>query len=259
MDLGISGRRALVTGASTGIGKATAIGFAREGVRLVMTARTAERLQEAAREVRDLGAAVETVVADVTTQEGCHRVVEGALEALGGVDILINNAGSSRPRPAGSVASDPGWPDAWWEEALALNFLSSRRITEGLLPQMKASGWGRIVTLTGAMAQRSENAATPAKAALWSWSRTLSVEVAADGITVNCIQPGRINTPQIIERLLPSEAARQEEIDRGIPIGRFGEPEELAALAVFLASEPARYITGTQIPVDGGMLRMALP
>ena len=254
MDFGISGRRALVTGASSGIGKATAIALAQEGVQLVMAARTAERLHEAVQEVRGLGVTVDMVVADVTTAEGCREVVESALSALGGVDILINNAGSSRPRPAGDLDPDP-----WWEEALALNFLSSRRITEGLLPQMKAAGWGRIVTLTGAMAQRSENAATPAKAALWSWSRTLAVEVAALGITVNCIQPGRINTPQIIERLLPTEAARQDEIDRGIPIGRFGEPEELAALAAFLASEPARYITGTQIPVDGGMLRMALP
>ena len=86
-----------------------------------------------------------------------------------------------------------------------------------------------------------------------------SVQAAPDGVTVNCVQPGRINTPQIVERLLPTPQARQAEIDRGIPIGRFGEPEELAALVVFLASEPARYITGTQIPVDGGLLRMALP
>ena len=109
------------------------------------------------------------------------------------------------------------------------------------------------------MTSARANAAGPAKAALWSWSRTLSVEVAAAGVTVNCVQPGRINTPQIVERLLPTPQARQAEIDRAIPIGRFGEPEELAALVLFLASEPARYITGTQIPVDGGLLRMSLP
>src|SRR3546814_8133984 len=109
------------------------------------------------------------------------------------------------------------------------------------------------------MTQPGVNAAGPAKAALWSWSRSLSAQLAPHGITVNCIAPGRIKTPQIVGRLFPTEESRQSEIQQRIPMGRFGEPEELAALVAFLASEPAGYITGVQIPVDGGMFRMALP
>lgn len=254
MDLGIRGRKALVTGASTGIGKAIALGLAAEGVQLMMTSRDPARLAAAVDEVRQAGGTVHSLAADVTTAAGCAQVGKDAARHFGTVDILINNAGSSRPRPADLVDDE-----AWWEEAFALNFLAARRITGYLLPAMCEQGWGRIITLTGAMTAARSNAAGPAKAALWSWSRTVSIESAAQGVTVNCIQPGRINTPQILERLVPTEAARQAEIERGIPIGRFGEPQELAALAVFLASEPARYITGTQIPVDGGLLRMALP
>lgn len=254
MDLGIKGRRALVTGASTGIGKAVALGLADEGVELFLTSRNEGRLQAVVDQVSKTGATVHSVAADVTSREGCQSITDAALKHFGTIDILINNAGNSRPQPTGELDAE-----AWWEEALALNFLSSRRITEPLLPAMRLQRWGRIVTLTGAMTSAKSNAAGPAKAALWSWSRTLSIENAANGITVNCVQPGRINTPQILERLVPTEAARQAEIERNIPMGRFGDPDELAALVLFLASEQARYITGTQIPVDGGLLRMALP
>lgn len=254
MDLGIKGRKALVTGASTGIGKAIARGLAAEGVELLMTSRDPDRLATAVAEVGETGATVHSLPSDVTTAQGCAAIAEAAMDQFGTVDILINNAGNSRPRPAGEFDEE-----AWWEEAFALNFSAARRLTNALLPAMQAQQWGRIVTLTGAMTAAKSNAAGPAKAALWSWSRTVSVEAAPHGVTVNCVQPGRINTPQILDRLVPTEAARQAEIDRGIPIGRFGEPEELAVMAIFLVSEPARYITGTQIPVDGGLLRMALP
>lgn len=257
MELGINKRKALVTGASTGIGKAVALGLAREGVEVMMTSRDAVRLDAAVDEVRKTGGTVHHLAADVTTRHGCSAIADAALAQFGTVDILINNAGNSRPRPTGDLNVDG--EESWWEEAFALNFSAARRITERLLPLMRAQKWGRIVTLTGAMTSVKSNAAGPAKAALWSWSRTVSVESAPDGVTVNCVQPGRINTPQILERLVPTEAARQAEIERGIPIGRFGEPDELAVLVVFLASDAARYITGTQIPVDGGLLRMALP
>ncbi len=254
MELGIAGRKALVTGASTGIGRAVSLGLAAEGVELLMSSRDPGRLDAAVRAVRDAGGIAEGIASDVATREGCAVVADAARRRFGTVDILINNAGGSRPRPTGDFD-----PEAWWDEALSLNFRAARLVTEALLPPMVAQRWGRIVTLTGAMTAARSNAAGPAKAALWSWSRTVSVEAAPHGVTVNCVQPGRINTPQILERLVPTPEARQAEIDRGIPIGRFGEPEELAALVVFLASEPARYITGTQIPVDGGLLRMALP
>ena len=256
MDLKIAGKRALVTGASTGIGRASALALAAEGARLAITARNESLLAALKAEIDALGGPpAESIIADIAAPGGSTQLVASVERLLGGVDILVNNAGGSRPRDAAAGDAD----DAWWDEAFALNFTSARRITEGLLPGMKSAGWGRIITLTGAMTQRRINAASPAKAALWSWSRSLSAEVAAHGITVNCIAPGRISTPQIVNRLFPTEAARKAEIDASIPMGRFGEPEELAALVAFLASDVAGYITGTQIPVDGGMFRMALP
>lgn len=254
MDFGIEGRKVLITGASTGIGKAVALGLASEGAHVMLTSRDPKRLVEAIAAVRATGSQAEGVAADITTAAGCAEIVSEALRHFSKIDILINNAGGSRPLTA--EVSDT---QQWWDEAFALNFQAARRITEGLLPSMRERQWGRIVNLTGAMTSAQTNAAGPAKAALWSWSRSLSIQEAPRGITVNCVQPGRINTPQIVDRLLPTPESRQAEIDRNIPIGRFGEPAELAALVCFLASEPARYITGTQIPVDGGMLRMALP
>lgn len=257
MDLKIAGRRALVTGASTGIGHATALALAAEGVKLVVSARNETALAALRDEILATGAAApEIVVADITTAAGCALVVEEAGRKLGGVDILVNNAGGSRPR---DVDNADQTDDDWWEESFALNFTAARRITDGIVPAMKTAGWGRIVTLTGAMTQPNVNAAGPAKAALWSWSRSLSAQLAPHGITVNCIAPGRISTPQIVGRLFPTEDARRAEIEQRIPMGRFGEPAELAALVAFLASDIAGYITGTQIPVDGGMFRMALP
>lgn len=257
MDLKIAGRRALVTGASTGIGRAIARGLAAEGTHVAVTARNRAKLDELADEIAATGAQRPVVVvADIATMDGAATAVAETLRQSGPVDILINNAGGSRPRDAGTAGLTD---DEWWEESFALNFSAARRVTERLVPGMKSAGWGRIVTLTGALTQPGVNAAGPAKAALWSWSRSLSAQLAPHGITVNCIAPGRIKTPQIVERLFPTEEARRAEIDQRIPMGRFGEPEELAALAVFLASDQAGYVTGAQIPVDGGMIRMALP
>src|SRR5215510_1892920 len=128
-------------------------------------------------------------------------------------------------------------------------------------PQLAVSPrarWGRIITITGSLALKRMNAATPAKAAITSWSRALSIQVAADGITVNCVAPGRINSAQMLNRLFPTEEARRREIELNVPAGRFGEPEEIAAVITFLASARASYVTGTMIPVDGGFLRLDL-
>ena len=257
MDLNIGGKRALITGASTGIGRATALALAAEGVKTAVSSRSEAPLAALKDAIIAAGGpSPAVIVSDITTAEGASYLINEAQRQLGGVDVLVNNAGGSRPRPDGEVGASE---DVWWDEAFALNFTAARRITEGLLPGMKAAGWGRIITLTGAMTLRRINAAAPAKAALWSWSRSLSAELAPHGITVNCIAPGRINTPQITGRLFPTEQARRAEIEQNIPMGRFGEPEELAAMVAFLASEQAGYITGTQIPIDGGMIRMALP
>ncbi len=252
MDLAITGKRALVTGASSGIGRGIALALAAEGVRLAICARDRQRLNDVAAELGRAGAPEPVIVAaDLSTPEGVRDAAAAARLALGGVDILVNNAGGSRPLPQDAE-------DRSWDEAFALNFAAARRLTQALLPDMRQARWGRIINITGAIAQKTVNAATPAKVALLSWSRALAGEVARDGITVICIAPGRINSAQILERLYPTEEARQRFIADNIPMGRFGDPAELAALAVFLASPLASYITAASIPVDGGMYRLDL-
>jgi 3-oxoacyl-[acyl-carrier protein] reductase len=253
MDLKLNGRTALVTGASAGIGAGIAEALAREGVRLVLAGRRREALEEVAQRAISFGAPTATVaLGDVATEAGCRAVTETALGAVGGrVDILVNNAGAARPLKGEAT-------EAFWEEALALNFNSALRITNPLVGPMKAAGFGRIINVTGAIFSKAVTGAIPAKAALLSWSRALSFELVPHGITVNCVAPGRINSVQILQRLHPTEASRQAFIRDNIPAGRFGEPEEVAAIVAFLASPLAGYVSGAHIPVDGGAVRMAV-
>lgn len=252
MDLQITGRTALVTGATSGIGRGIALALGREGVRLAIAGRKAAQLEMVADEIAALGGTRPHVVTgDLAQPDGPGRVHAAALAALGRIEILINNAGGSRPQPVTGA-------EAYWDEAFALNFTAARRLSEAALPAMRSARWGRIVNISGALVQKSVNAATPAKAALLSWSRSLASEVARDGITVNCVAPGRIMSAQVVNRLHPTEEARQAFAAENIPIGRFGEPAELAALVAFLASPLAGYITGCSIPVDGGLYRLSL-
>ncbi|WP_216851293.1 SDR family NAD(P)-dependent oxidoreductase, partial [Acidisphaera sp. L21] len=137
-----------------------------------------------------------------------------------------------------------------------LNFFRIRELTHAVVPGMRNAGWGRVVTFTGTSEPKALNAAFTAKAAVHVWSKGLSRELAPHGITLNCLQPGRIRSEQIAKRY-PTPEAEQEFAQAEIPAGRFGDPEEIAGLAVFLASDRASYVTGTVIPVDGGMSRFA--
>lgn len=247
MDLELTGHTALVTGASIGIGTGIAKALAAEGVRLAITARRVDRLRQVADEIAATGALRPvTIAADLTKTGDITRLYSEAVAALGHIDILANNAGGSRPAPV-----DAG--EEMWEEAFALNFTAARRLTHLVLPGMRERKFGRIISITGSMEPRGMNPAGPAKAALHLWAKSLSREVAADGVTVNLIPPGRINSEQIALRLHPTEASRRAFIERNVPIGYFGDPIDIGYLAAFLSSPKARYITGDVIPVDGGM------
>ena len=251
MDLHLNDRICLVTGASTGIGHATALALAAEGARVVATARSLAALQPLAAAIGAAGGpAPVLLVADFAAPDAAERLAAAALAAAGRVDVLVNNAGGSRPM---AVPDDP----AVWAEAFQLNFVAARRLGECLIPAMAERGWGRVISVTGAIVAKSLNAASAAKAALESWSKATAGTYAGRGVTVNCVAPGRLNSRQILERLHPTEASRRDFIERNIPAGRFGEPEEAASLIAFLASAQAGYVNGTTIPVDGGALRYA--
>jgi 3-oxoacyl-[acyl-carrier protein] reductase len=251
MDLQLNGKTCLVTGASRGIGRGTAKVLAAEGCRVAIVARRANLLDELADELAAAGSERPIVIAaDLTTPHAAERVRERVLEAFGGLDVLVNNAGSSRP-----VAWDA--PEEAWQEGVTLNFDLVRRLTVQFVPAMLERKWGRIINVTGANEPPGVNIASVAKAALHNWAKGLSRELAPHGITVNCLPPGRINSEQILNRLHPTPENRKAFIDANIPIGFFGEPEDMAYLIAFLASPLARYITGEVIHVDGGMHRFA--
>jgi 3-oxoacyl-[acyl-carrier protein] reductase len=250
MDLQLAGRTALVTGASRGIGRAIALGLAREGAKLAIAARRVSLLEELAREiVAGRGGEPLVLEADLYQDGSAERLAAAAEKALGRVDILVNAAGGSRPYPFEATKEQ-------WAEGMLVNFVRLRELSHAVVPGMKARGWGRIVNITGSSEPRGINAANSAKAAVHAWAKGLSREMAKHGVTINSIQPGRIMSEQIL-RFHPTEEDRRKFAEENIPMARFGEPEELANLAVFLASPRAGYITGTVVPVDGGMSRFA--
>jgi 3-oxoacyl-[acyl-carrier protein] reductase len=242
MELGIKGRTALVTGASMGIGRGIAAALAREGVRLAVVARRRNLLEELQGE---LGPLV-IIEADLMAEGAPEKIAQAALDGLGSVEILVNNAGGSRKFTLESSEEQ-------WEEALTLNFTRQRQLAHRLLPQMIARKWGRIVNITGKSEPEGLNGAFAAKAAMHSWAKGLSREVGKHGITVNCIPPGRIISEQILRNYPPEYRKKQSEEE--IPVGEYGQPADIANLVCFLASPLARYITGAVIPVDGGLRR----
>ena len=246
MELDLKSKTAVVSGASTGIGRAIAKALALEGVRVLAVARRWDLLEELAREVHGAAGAVVPLAQDIMQEDAAKKLAGAAIAELGHVDILVNNAGGSRPLPLDA-------PDSDWDEAISLNFTRYRQVTHALLPQMIERRWGRIINITGKSEPEGLNAAFAAKAAVHAWAKGLSREIGRHGITVNCIPPGRIMSEQI-RRNYP-EDYREHFAEEEIPVGYWGEPEDLAALAVFLASPLARYVTGTVIPVDGGLRR----
>lgn len=248
MNLQLSGRTALVTGASVGIGRGIAKALAAEGVRLAVTARRIDKLRELAAEITAAGGPEPVLIEqDMYAGDAAARLAAAATAGLGAVDILVNNAGGSRSFKELHVSEEQ------WNEAMTLNFHRPRQLADALIDGMIARRWGRIVNITGKSEPEHVNGAFCAKAGMHSWAKGLSRMVGQHGVTVNCVPPGRIHSEQIFRNYTPEY--RQWQCENEIPVGRYGEPEDIAALVTFLCSPLAAYITGTVIPVDGGLRR----
>lgn len=251
MDMQLRGKRCLVTGASRGLGRAAAVLLAAEGAEVAIVARRENLLDEVGEEIRAAGGSPPVkIVQDVMAEDAHERIRDAAMSGLGGVDVLVNSAGGSRPT---------NWdaPESEWDEGMMLNFTALRRLTTVLVPQMQAQKFGRIINITGSVEPREVNVANAAKSAVHAWAKGLSRMIGQDGITVNSISPGRLLTEQIMNRRHPDPVEREAFAKREIPVGYMGDPEDLGVLVVFLASPLARYITGELIHVDGGLKRFA--
>jgi 3-oxoacyl-[acyl-carrier protein] reductase len=247
MDLNLKGKTALVTGASQGLGRAIVKTLATEGVKVFATARNNELLDSLVAEIASEGGVMPVVFEqDFVAANGPEKIADAALAALGHVDILVNNAGGSRPM-------DIDAPEEHWIEGMTLNFDRHRQLTQKLLPNFLERKSGAIISLSGNLEPEVVNAAMVAKAGLVVWSKGLSEQVGKHGITVNCVQPGLIDTAQI-RRLYPGDE-RRKFAEREIALRDFGKPQDVANAVTFLASSRARYITGTVLLVDGGMRR----
>ncbi len=257
MDLGLGGKVAIVTGGSKGIGRATALALAQEGVDVSICARGVEALEEAAAEIRSrTGHRVLAVRADMTALEDIQRLVATTVAQLGGVDILINNAVNSIAAPFMEL------PDEAWLNHINVKVMGYVRCAREVIPYMKRRGGGRIINI-GGMAARSVGALTNSNgvtnSAVSNIAKNLADQVATDGILVNCIHPGTTRTPRqamMLERRARDANVSIEEAERlsvaDIPIGRMIEPEDVADLVLFLVSNRASAITGQTIAIDGG-------
>jgi 3-oxoacyl-[acyl-carrier protein] reductase len=260
MDLGLNGRVAIVAGASKGLGKAIALGLAREGANVAICARSKESLTDTAKLIeKNYRVTALAIPADLRNVQDIERVVDSTIKEFNRVDILLNNAGGPPSKSFEESTSED------WEKAIGLNFLAGMRLIQLVLPHMKARHWGRIINiLSSGLKQPIDGLiqSNAARAAVAGAAKTLSREVAEYGILVNNVCPGRIQTERVDEvdaatarrKGLSTEEVRRDSC-REIPMGRYGRPEEFANAVVFLASECASYITGTTLQIDGGYIR----
>ena len=266
MDLKLRGKRAIVTGGSRGIGRCCALALAREGARVCVTARNRDLLDEVVREIDAAGGQKTgtggeglAVTADLTSMEGCREVVREAADTFGGIDILVNCAGAAR---GGDILALPA---EQIDEGMALKAHGYLRMSQLVIPYMQENRWGRIVHIAGGAGTSPGRGNIPlslANIAVLNCTRALSDAVSGDGILVNAICPGMTNTRRARD-LQQEEADRQgrdvedllREAGERLPAGRIAEPEEIAAVATFLASEPCSYVFGTAVYMDGGERR----
>ncbi|MFC5831097.1 SDR family oxidoreductase [Nonomuraea insulae] len=251
MDLGISGKVALVTGGSAGIGLAAAKSLAREGCDVCIAARDPEKLADAVVELQEFGKVVHAVLADVEDPAAARRVVEETRDVVGPVDILVANAGGPPP----GRFDELGLAD--WDVAVQRNLLGTVRLIHAVLPEMRSRGWGRIVTITSRSAREALDGlalSNATRSAVAGVVRTVAREAARDGVRINNVMPGSIAT----ERLLQTAGSEEEVRRRGeaSPAGRVGSPEEVGDVVAFLASERASFVNGVSMLVDGGESRV---
>jgi 3-oxoacyl-[acyl-carrier protein] reductase len=249
VEFKLQGRVAVVTGASVGIGRAIAKSLGHEGLRTVLVARRSNLMEELAREIVQAGGLPPLVVPlDLYDRDSPAALADTLRQHSLHADILVNDAGGSRPLPIDAE-------DDAWDESFAINFTALRKLTQALLPGMIGRRWGRVVNITGSTEPSGVNAANAAKAAVHAWAKGLSRKIGTYNITINSITPGRIHSEQIDKRLFPTPEAQEAFARENIPMGYFGDPEDVANLATFLCSERARYLTGQRICVDGGLHR----
>lgn len=258
MDLGLTGKTALVLGAGSGLGRAMAEALAAEGAQVAAAGRTLSKVDETARRIEAAAGRCHALAWDISDQSLVDDRVIAVEKALGPIDILVNNTGGPAPGPVEAQSA------ASWETYFRAMVLSVFAITDRVLPGMRERRWGRIITSTssGAVAPIPNlGVSNTLRSALHGWSKTLAREVAADGITCNVIVPGRIATERITfldEKKAEREQRSVEEVQReslaSIPLGRYGSPDEYGSVAAFLASEQASYMTGSVLRVDGGLI-----
>jgi 3-oxoacyl-[acyl-carrier protein] reductase len=252
VDFGISGKLALVTGASSGIGEAVALALAAEGVKLAVAARRMERLESVTLRAKAAGASdAKAFELDLSDPQSIQSMLTALKRSFGDIDILVANGGG--PKPGAYLEIER----ADWETAYRTTLRAMLDLVDGTVGGMRAKRWGRIVALTStSVKQPIQNLvlSNAFRTALVSTLKTLSTDVARDGITINAIATGRVATDRLRE-LYGSDADMAKAAQHDVPIGRVATPQEYAPLVAFLCSEPARYITGQTIAIDGGLLR----